>query len=207
MEKKGLSEWIQLLKEGAGRRLHSFRLWFGKRWLVWASVGLMLVAAGGGFFYLATDWTRPARPGAGSDFYWSESPVAVEPEETIPLEIPSAQEATIAEPEPQQQEVTPIQPVAQPEPAAADPGPLPEETLLPTMTSSQAFADLVNPVTAEIALPFGWQKHPVYNDWRYHPGVNFKVALGTEVKAVLPGTVTAIKKITNGEDADHRPWG
>ncbi len=34
----------------------------------------------------------------------------------------------------------------------------------------------------------------MFGDWRYHPGVDLDAAEGTEVKAVLSGTVAEVKE-------------
>ena len=198
MEKKGPRKPFQSLKVSGQKLMHSVgSLWQG-RWLALVSLGLMVVVTVGGLFYLATDWSHPHLDG-DEDFYWSE-PLAAQ--ETV--DAPSARETVEDKPAPPKVAVpTANQPMAaqvaaEVEPSAlvqeADPGPEPEVALVPVMAPSQAFADLARPVQAEVTLPFGWHRHPVFADWRYHPGVDLDAALGTEVKALLAGTVAEVKQ-------------
>ncbi|MGI6092372.1 MAG: M23 family metallopeptidase [Veillonellaceae bacterium] len=48
------------------------------------------------------------------------------------------------------------------------------------------------PVRGQIIFDFGWQQHPVYNDWRYHNGIDVAAAEGQPVQAVLGGVVEEI---------------
>jgi murein DD-endopeptidase MepM/ murein hydrolase activator NlpD len=48
------------------------------------------------------------------------------------------------------------------------------------------------PVSGTVIQAFGWQEHPVYKDWRYHPGVDIGVPSEQNVQAVLSGKVTDI---------------
>jgi murein DD-endopeptidase MepM/ murein hydrolase activator NlpD len=48
---------------------------------------------------------------------------------------------------------------------------------------------MIMPVQGRIISGFGWRKHPVFQDWRYHTGVDIGVAEGSPVKAALSGTV------------------
>ncbi|HHW92708.1 MAG TPA: M23 family metallopeptidase [Firmicutes bacterium] len=52
--------------------------------------------------------------------------------------------------------------------------------------------NLINPVIAPITADFGWRQHPVFDDWRFHTGVDLAAPLDTPVQAVLDGTVTDI---------------
>lgn len=40
-----------------------------------------------------------------------------------------------------------------------------------------------------IQLDFGWQLHPVYNDWRYHTGIDISGSVGQSVTAIHSGQV------------------
>ncbi|MDR3562511.1 MAG: M23 family metallopeptidase [Negativicutes bacterium] len=53
------------------------------------------------------------------------------------------------------------------------------------------------PVAGEIALGFGWREHPVFHDWRYHPGVDIGAPVNTPVKALYGGEVTAVYEDRN----------
>lgn len=48
------------------------------------------------------------------------------------------------------------------------------------------------PLKGDISRDFGWQLHPVFNDWRYHPGLDISAADGTFVRAALSGRITDI---------------
>lgn len=48
------------------------------------------------------------------------------------------------------------------------------------------------PVQGAVKLDFGWQLHPVFNDWRYHTGVDFSAAEGTPVGAAWAGRVAEV---------------
>ncbi|MGI6597159.1 MAG: M23 family metallopeptidase [bacterium] len=192
MEKKGSAKPVQMLKERARQWLRSLELLVEGRWLAWVSLGLMVIVTVGGLFYLAGDWNR-ARWDSSEDFYWSEPLVPAEPAE-IPAAEPSPVNKATPEPGPQPPATIPVQAEVQPQATDADPGPAPEEPLAPVLAAGQAFSDLAYPVQAQVTSAFGWRKHPVFADWRYHPGVDLKVAPGTEVKAVLSGMVAEVKE-------------
>lgn len=174
-------------------------LWRG-RWLAWVSLGLMVVVTVGGLFYLATDWNRSYQS-VEDDFYWSDLSVGQEE-----VDKPSAEEVPVDNPAPHPAAVPAAQPAPTGEVTAgpdqlaahtdqeADPGPEPEIALIPVMAPAQAFADVARPVQAEVSSSFGWRKHPVFADWRYHPGVDIDASLGEEVKAVMAGTVVEVKQ-------------
>lgn len=49
------------------------------------------------------------------------------------------------------------------------------------------------PLTGSIKTEFGWQFQPVYQEWRFHPGIDIEGKDKTEkVKAIYDGTVTDI---------------
>lgn len=49
------------------------------------------------------------------------------------------------------------------------------------------------PLTGSIKAEFGWQFQPVYQEWRFHPGIDIEGKDKTEkVKAIYAGTVTDI---------------
>lgn len=48
------------------------------------------------------------------------------------------------------------------------------------------------PIKGQIQLDFGWQNHPVYNDWRYHTGIDIKGDRGQVVQAIYKGQVVDI---------------
>ena len=59
-----------------------------------------------------------------------------------------------------------------------------QETAAPTTGEK-----MILPVQGRIASGFGWRKHPVYQDWRYHTGIDIGAVEGTPVKAALSGKV------------------
>ena len=48
--------------------------------------------------------------------------------------------------------------------------------------------------SGQVILAYGWQLHPVFNDWRYHTGLDIAAAPGQCVTAALSGIV-----VTSGE--------
>lgn len=48
------------------------------------------------------------------------------------------------------------------------------------------------PVAGAVSVAFGWQSHPLYGDWRYHPGVDVGASAGASVRAMWSGRVTEI---------------
>lgn len=48
------------------------------------------------------------------------------------------------------------------------------------------------PLTGELTLAFGWQRHPVYGDWRYHQGMDIGAPAGSMVEATFSGEVSDI---------------
>ncbi|HHY91920.1 MAG TPA: M23 family metallopeptidase [Firmicutes bacterium] len=171
-----------------------------RRQMALASLVLMVVVTVAGLFYLASDWTSP-RYDEGEDFFW-QKPAAPEPA-ALPEEGVTAAPEKPAAPKKPAAPAAPPKPAVQPQkPAAAkpggegttaEPGPAPQEPLQPVLAPGQAFRDLARPVMAQVSSGFGWRKHPVFADWRFHPGVDLAAPLGTEVKAVLAGTVAEVK--------------
>jgi murein DD-endopeptidase MepM/ murein hydrolase activator NlpD len=47
------------------------------------------------------------------------------------------------------------------------------------------------PVAGKVMLAYGWQIHPVFNDWRYHRGLDIATAPGERVIAALSGIVVS----------------
>lgn len=68
--------------------------------------------------------------------------------------------------------------------------PTPTEPL-PEMVETVSFEHLIWPAKGEITTPFGWYRHPVYGDWRFHAGIELTVA-DEPVRTVLPGKVVAV---------------
>lgn len=47
---------------------------------------------------------------------------------------------------------------------------------------------------AEMSRSYGWSKHPMLEDWRYHQGVDLQSAQGTPIRAAAGGKITKIKE-------------
>lgn len=60
---------------------------------------------------------------------------------------------------------------------------------------AERFGNLVWPARGEAIVSFGWRKHPVFGDWRFHDGLDLNVPAGTPVVAVFPGTVVEASRM------------
>lgn len=61
-------------------------------------------------------------------------------------------------------------------------------------------------IGAEVIVAFGWYEHPVFKEWRYHNGIDYKTKANENVKAISTGQVIETNKdnrntiiIQNGE--------
>lgn len=52
----------------------------------------------------------------------------------------------------------------------------------------------VRPVTGELLRTQGWNRHPIYNDWRLLPGVELAAAPGETVHLAYTGVVASVNK-------------
>lgn len=59
-------------------------------------------------------------------------------------------------------------------------------------SSAVSPATMIRPASGKVIEEFGWYKHPVYDDWRFHGGVDIGCPQGTPVYAALPGTVEQV---------------
>ena len=108
---------------------------------------------------------------------------------------PAANTAQVSEPT--EQSATPdsllTEPVVTIQPSEASPNiAAPEEAVVDdsrTATNSQAIRALWSGV---ITQKFGWQLHPLYQDWRYHNGVDIAGEEGQIVPALVSGKVINI---------------
>jgi len=86
--------------------------------------------------------------------------------------------------------------------------PLEEKTVLPQSVPAESLRVEKNqPVTnqsssfkgvkGQIKLNFGWQLHPLYNDWRYHTGIDVLGEEGQNVTAIQSGQVIEILRDNN----------
>ena len=58
--------------------------------------------------------------------------------------------------------------------------------------------NLIWPVEGRITSAFGWYRHPLYRDWRYHPGLEFAVKDGEPIRAALSGRVQLVEETAPG---------
>jgi len=49
------------------------------------------------------------------------------------------------------------------------------------------------PVSGKVLRPFGWYESSLFQDWRYHTGVDLAVSAGDQVRAAGPGLVVAVE--------------
>jgi hypothetical protein len=54
-------------------------------------------------------------------------------------------------------------------------------------------ANMIWPVSGQVAVGYGWIRHPVYRDWRFHPGIELATVPGAQVAAVMDGRVRRIQ--------------
>lgn len=82
-------------------------------------------------------------------------------------------------------------------PSAAASAPRPAAS--PSQTPRKATAleprheKMLMPVQGRIISEFGWRRHPVFADWRYHTGIDIAAAEGIPVRAALSGKVVEVK--------------
>lgn len=96
-------------------------------------------------------------------------------------------------------------PASRPE-TGSDSGPRDRRTTAVSASGSERAAAgervlTLAPPTADVVVTRGrgWYRHPVYRDWRFHPGVELEAAPGSPVAAALGGVVI-------GAGPDER-WG
>ncbi|HCD41567.1 MAG TPA: hypothetical protein DEQ54_02970, partial [Firmicutes bacterium] len=81
------------------------------------------------------------------------------------------------------------------EPAKVSTAPVRESTTPATTSTTTresaapAKEKMVMPVQGKILSDFGWRKHPVYRDWRYHTGVDIEAPDGSPVGAAFSGKI------------------
>ncbi|MEC9488491.1 MAG: M23 family metallopeptidase [Halanaerobium sp.] len=54
--------------------------------------------------------------------------------------------------------------------------------------------DLLQPIEGEILTPYGWHKHPLLGNWKFHRGVDIKADLGVPVKVAFAGKVLQVSQ-------------
>jgi len=64
-------------------------------------------------------------------------------------------------------------------------------------SSAHRRGKISKPINGAITVGYGWREHPVFQDWRFHSGIDIEAPIGTEVKAALSGKVMLIKREHN----------
>lgn len=54
-------------------------------------------------------------------------------------------------------------------------------------------ANMIWPTQGQVSVGYGWVRHPVYRDWRFHPGIELSTPLNASVLAVMDGQVQQIQ--------------
>ncbi|HEY3314071.1 MAG TPA: M23 family metallopeptidase [Bacillota bacterium] len=81
-------------------------------------------------------------------------------------------------------------------PAAATPASTPASTPAPTPAQAPDLSTITPPISGGLAVSYGWVYSKTLQDWRFHPGVDFKAIEGSPVRAALAGRV-----VSAGQDA------
>lgn len=68
--------------------------------------------------------------------------------------------------------------------------------LLPFLLLLQA--TVVFAAALPVTSPFGWRRHPIYGDWRFHSGVDLGYDYGTPVPALFDGSVVMAGNYDDG---------
>ena len=66
-------------------------------------------------------------------------------------------------------------------------------------------ANMIWPTQGQVKVGYGWVRHPVYRDWRFHPGIE----LSTPMNAPVSGhgwTVERIQSERTRVDGNPNPW-
>ena len=155
-------------------------------------VALTVIAFASGFF-VGRETTQPALPGdfvsiqeidiQGTSSHLADVTVT---EDVIPQDIATYQTAD-EEPAGGNEDAGVVGPIPADAPEAKPDVPLREST--PRESTPPAGEKMTMPVQGRITSEFGWRKHPVYQDWRYHTGVDIGVPEGSPVSAALSGKV------------------
>ena len=61
-----------------------------------------------------------------------------------------------------------------------------------------AFDQILWPVKGEVVNGYGWYRHPAYQDWRFHTGLEFAAAGAEQIRSVLKGRVESITPVADG---------
>lgn len=126
------------------------------------------------------------------DIQGTSSSLADVTEDFVPQDIPTRQIAE-AEATPGVERDTTAPRVPDKDTGVAGPAPTEEpeaKSQAPRSESAVSTPEtMVMPVQGRVISDFGWRKHPVYQDWRYHTGIDIGVAEGSAVRATLSGKV------------------
>ncbi|NMB47021.1 MAG: M23 family metallopeptidase [Firmicutes bacterium] len=49
------------------------------------------------------------------------------------------------------------------------------------------------PAQGQVTVGYGWVRHPIYRDWRFHPGIELSTSANASVSAVMDGRVQQIQ--------------
>lgn len=82
-----------------------------------------------------------------------------------------------------------VQPASEEEEESASARPA---EVVPT-TVGQVLASLAAPAAGEVIRPFGFYQSVIFQDWRYHSGVDIALTTGDQVRAAASGTVTRVE--------------
>lgn len=76
------------------------------------------------------------------------------------------------------------------------PPPPPTVTQMPPVEAVSMIEEqsAVSPLKGTVLLAYGWQLHPVYQDWRFHSGIDVAAQEGEKIKAVMGGRVEDINE-------------
>jgi hypothetical protein len=53
--------------------------------------------------------------------------------------------------------------------------------------------NMIWPTQGQVSVGYGWVRHPVYRDWRFHPGIEISTPFNATVLAVMDGQVQQIQ--------------
>lgn len=74
----------------------------------------------------------------------------------------------------------------------AVPGSGSAETRAGSAGTQTAREKVLMPVQGRVISEFGWRRHPVFADWRYHTGIDIAASEGIPVRAALSGKVVEV---------------
>lgn len=54
-------------------------------------------------------------------------------------------------------------------------------------------ANMIWPAQGQVTIGYGWVRHPIYRDWRFHPGIELSTAVNAPVFAVMDGRIQQVQ--------------